>query len=255
MGYIYLITNKINGKKYVGQTQQSDINDRWCEHKRVSHHTLGRYIYNAYKKHGIENFKFQIVCICFDSDCNKYEEFYIKKFDCLVPNGYNLMSGGGNFKHHPETIKKMSESIKAYKKLHPQICSEETKKKLSEAFKGNKNPNYKKHMSEEQKQQISESRKKLIEDGKIIYKKGSSLTDKQIEALKKGRELAKQTKTKFSARKVGKYDLEGNLLATYNSISEAGRIEKLCNYSISKVCRCVPKYSKVGGFIWKYIDE
>lgn len=253
MGYIYLITNKINGKKYVGQTQQSDINDRWCEHKRVSEHTLGRYIYNAYKKHGIENFKFQIVCICFDSDCNIYEEYYIKKFDCLAPNGYNLMSGGKNFKHHPDTLKKMSESIKAYKKLHPQVCTEETRKKLSESLKGEKNPNFNKPMSEEQKQKISETHKKLIKEGKIKQNKGYELSEKQIEALKKGRELVNKSNGHFAIKKVGKYDLDGKLLAKYVSISEAGRKENILYQSICKVCK--GKYKTAGGFIWKYITD
>jgi group I intron endonuclease len=249
MGYIYLITNKINGKKYVGQTQQLDINERWCEHKKVSEHTLGRYILNAYKKHGIENFKFQIVCICFDSDCNIYEEYYIKKFDCLAPNGYNLMSGGKNFKHHPDTLKKMSESIKAYKKLHPQVCSEETRKKLSESRKGEKNPNFNKPMSEEQKQKISESRKKLIKEGKLNINKGIKITEKQLEGLKKGWEISKEK----TSKKVGKYDLEGKLLATYESISEAGRREDILYQSICKVCK--GKYKTAGGFIWKYITD
>jgi len=33
MGYIYLITNTLTGKKYVGQTQRDDIEKRWKDHK------------------------------------------------------------------------------------------------------------------------------------------------------------------------------------------------------------------------------
>lgn len=253
MGYIYLITNKINGKKYVGQTQQADINDRWRHHKNKM--SVGRFLLNAYNKYGIDNFKFQIICICFDSDCDKYEEFYIKKFDCLAPNGYNLMSGGHSFKHHPDSLKKMSESIKAYKKLNPQICTEETRKKLSESLKGEKHPNFNKPMSEEQKQKISESRKKLIKEGKIIPNKGRTLSEKQLEGLKIGWSIVKESKGRFAIKKVAKYDLEGNLLNTYPSISEAKRQTGICDSLISKVCKNVISYKTAGGFVWKYVDE
>ena len=167
MGYIYLITNTINGKKYVGQTQQDDIKSRWPAHRNMDSRCIGRYLLNAYKKHGIENFKFQIICICFDDACNTLETEYIQKYNCLVPNGYNLMSGGGNFKHHPETIKKMSDSLKGRRTV---ILNEESKKKISESLKGDKNPNYGKKMSDEQKKKLSESHKKYWEENKDIRK-------------------------------------------------------------------------------------
>jgi predicted GIY-YIG superfamily endonuclease len=40
MGYIYLIENLINGKKYIGQTIQNDINKRWNKHKQVNKNIL-----------------------------------------------------------------------------------------------------------------------------------------------------------------------------------------------------------------------
>lgn len=104
MGYIYLITNTLNAKKYVGQTQQKDIKSRWSKHKTALNGCP--LLTNAIKKYGFINFKFKIICICFDEDCNKYEEEYIKKFNSLAPNGYNLMTGRGNSKHNPDTIKK-----------------------------------------------------------------------------------------------------------------------------------------------------
>ena len=72
MGYIYLIENIINKKKYVGQTIQENINKRWGSHKQVNKRFIGTILYNAYKKYGIDNFKFKLICICFDKDTNKY---------------------------------------------------------------------------------------------------------------------------------------------------------------------------------------
>jgi len=60
MGYIYLITNQINGKQYVGQTIQDDIKKRWSTHKQVNKKYIGTCLFNAYKKYGIENFKYYV---------------------------------------------------------------------------------------------------------------------------------------------------------------------------------------------------
>jgi group I intron endonuclease len=59
MGYVYLITNKINGKQYVGQTLQEDIKTRWKSHRSIKKRTVGRILYNAYKKYGFDNFDYK----------------------------------------------------------------------------------------------------------------------------------------------------------------------------------------------------
>jgi group I intron endonuclease len=130
MGYVYLITNKINGMKYVGQSIQLDINSRWKTHKKVDKKYVGKILYNAYKKYGIDNFDYKIICICFDEDTDKYEEEYIKKYNTVHPNGYNLLQGGKNRKHNPETLKHLSEIMSG--ENHPQYgtkLSEERKKR------------------------------------------------------------------------------------------------------------------------------
>ena len=75
MGYIYVITNKINETKYIGQTIEKDINERWKSHFKKRSNC--RYLKYAFEKYGKEKFKFEIICICFDEDCNKYEDFYL----------------------------------------------------------------------------------------------------------------------------------------------------------------------------------
>jgi hypothetical protein len=64
-----MIKNKINGKLYIGQTIRQDINDRWRQHKSFKKDTIGNYLYNAYKKYGLNNFEYKLICICFDEDC------------------------------------------------------------------------------------------------------------------------------------------------------------------------------------------
>ena len=66
----------------------------------MKHKTVGKILFNAYNKYGTTNFKYKIICICFDEDTNKFEEEYIMKYNTIYPNGYNLMPGGNNKKHN-----------------------------------------------------------------------------------------------------------------------------------------------------------
>jgi hypothetical protein len=79
---------------------------------------------SAIKKYGKENFEISIVCEC-DSieEMNLKEEIYIKLFNSMVPNGYNLISGGNNRLASEETKRKMSISQKGIKN-HNQMSIE-----------------------------------------------------------------------------------------------------------------------------------
>lgn len=242
MGYIYLITNKINGKKYVGQTLCADVEIRWDQHRKVKKSCMGRYIYNTYKKYGIENFKFQIICICFDEDTDKYEDEYIKKYNTLVPNGYNLKGGGSHGKHHPETLKKMSESLKG-RKIGP--MSETQKEMIRQRMLGTKNPK-----SESTREKLSKIAKENHKNGKYDR---SIMTEeakrRQLEGLAKGRTNARNKK------KVNKYDVHGNYISSYESISHAAREHNMKTTGIRNVCKGEKHYKTAGGFIWKFAEE
>lgn len=82
---IYKIENLLNGKVYIGQSVH--IERRWQQHCQSSAKSL---IANAIKKYGKENFSFQIVEECDSNLLNDREMFYIKQYDSLVPNGYNI---------------------------------------------------------------------------------------------------------------------------------------------------------------------
>ena len=232
MGYIYLITNKINGKKYVGQTLCNDINDRWKQHR--SKKSIGRCLKAAYIKYGIENFKFQIICICFDEDSNKLEIEYIKKYNTISPNGYNLSSGGGNKMTHHDTKKLISEKLKGRKLPKEQV------EQMRQRMIGDKNPNYGKDMSEEIKQKL---RGKALLRGTII------LNEEQKERRNKGLLIGVEK----SKKKVGQYDINNKLIAEFNSIIEASNKTNISFRSIGRVCNNVKYYKTAGGFIWKFV--
>jgi group I intron endonuclease len=236
MGYIYIIENIVNGKKYIGQTLQNDINKRWRQHKSKNKNSIGQILFNAYQKYGINNFKFKILCICFDCDTNRYEIDYIKKYNTIYPNGYNLLEGGNNKKHNEYTKNILRQKLSGQN--HPNFdkkFSQERKMKISISKKGNLNPNYGKTISNEQKEKIKNTIKEFEKD------KRDKINKQISETLKLS---VKNCKSVFQ------YDLNDNFIKEYNSISEASQINCICRSSIQRCCD--GKYKTSKGFIWKY---
>jgi group I intron endonuclease len=154
MGYIYSITNRINNKKYIGQTINKDVEYRWKQHKGMYKNASCSCLLRAFKKYGIDNFDFKLICICFDEDCNRYEIEYIQKFNSIAPNGYNLLPGGNNKSHHPETREKLSKSHLGKK------ATIETKIKMSNSAQKGENHRYYKSMPQHILEAVSISREK-----------------------------------------------------------------------------------------------
>jgi group I intron endonuclease len=209
MGYIYTITNKTDNKTYVGQTVR-ELDTRWKDHLKKRSNC--RYLKSAINKYGVENFVFKLVCITFDNMLDDMEIQYIQKYNCLVPNGYNLRLGGNSGTHNAETKQKISESLKlTYKNgltpPRPQLGkphSEIHKKHLSECLKGRR-------LSQEtiNKRIISSRKNKIIQ-----------------------------------------FDIEGNRLHSFDSCKEAAEYIGISLNSIN-LC-CIGKAKTAKGFVWKY---
>lgn len=95
MGYIYKITNKVNGKMYIGQTKTS-IEERMRKHYSDAKWEKGvTGVDAAIRKYGEDNFQVDIICECDNEELNDLEVFYIEKYDTFnTPKGYNLTPGG-----------------------------------------------------------------------------------------------------------------------------------------------------------------
>lgn len=89
---IYKITNKINGKCYIGQS--INIETRWHHHKYFDKKLSCYPLYRAMSKYGKENFKLDIIEECPQKDLNEREIYYIKYYNSYE-NGYNQTLGGG----------------------------------------------------------------------------------------------------------------------------------------------------------------
>lgn len=127
MSYIYLVTNKINGKQYVGQHKFNGIG---MDNKYIGSGVL---LHKAYKKYGFENFTIELLEECNDEDLNPLEQLYIEHYNTLSPNGYNLTKGGdGHFGYvTPDYVKlKISQSLKGFE------FTEDRRKNISNALVG-----------------------------------------------------------------------------------------------------------------------
>lgn len=110
-GKIYLITNLINNKKYVGQTVMT-LKQRWNKHLSNSRTLNPTGIAGAIKKYGEQNFSMELLATCKIEDLNELEKYYIRKYNTFN-NGYNLTLGGEGGKtlnlNEEEVIKKYQE--------------------------------------------------------------------------------------------------------------------------------------------------
>ena len=125
-GKIYLVTNNLNGKQYVGQTIVAT--------NKVGH---GKLMTRAYAKHGKDNFTYDKICggLSNKAILNFAERFWIKVIDSRLPNGYNIEHGGSDKdKVSAETREKLRIANTGKKQ------SEETKAKRSAALKGRSRP-------------------------------------------------------------------------------------------------------------------
>ena len=130
---IYCITNLINNKKYIGQS--NNIGRRWKEHKenylRPKDRSYNSPIYQAIRKYGIENFKFEILEECNIEELDEKEIYWINFYQTFIDdtnNGYNMTRGGKVGEH----ISKTTSNI--YNILEDLNSSEDTLEKIASKY-------------------------------------------------------------------------------------------------------------------------
>lgn len=129
---IYRITNKTNGKCYIGFT--SRVNKRRHEHFRKTNLNINSLLYRAMKKHGIKNFIFEVIYQSKDEKHthNIMEPYFIKEY---AIHGYNMTTGGDGGATRTgavlsdETKRKISKSVK--KTMNTSECQRKLRRKKS----------------------------------------------------------------------------------------------------------------------------
>ena len=195
---VYLITNTVNGKQYVGQT--GNFRKRKNFWNCLTQKYSNKYLNEEREKYGLENFDVSIIKeVETQEEALKLEEYYIKELNTLYPNGYNFKFGG---KNNSGSCK--GELNHMYGKHH----SEETKKKMSDAHKGEKSHMYGTHLSEETKKKMSDAHK-----GRKAWNKGKKTGIKMSEEHK-------QKLREATSKPIARIN-EDNSLTIFNSVSEA----------------------------------
>lgn len=278
MGYIYKITNIITDKSYIGKTIYS-INHRWRQHiDNSKKDSYQRYeLYRDMKKYGIENFNIvEIEKVDDHNLLSQKEKYWISYYDTFI-NGYNNTLGGdGEPLYNYDVIWSLWEDGYKIKEISKKIgCNDfvvrtvldfhdiSTEERMARSYDdqiktrtrlSRKVRQINIHTGEVLKEypSISAAAKELEKDssylGKVCRKNGEAYGYKwefvNNEYIKRD----------FTARKVGQVDLGTNeIIAVYDSISEAARSVDGDSSYIGKVCRGIQKSSK--GYGWVYIDN
>lgn len=136
---VYLVTNKKNGKKYVGQHAGSDLEAYWRRNVWLAEEGYQgkRALYRAIRKYGEEGFEVKpLVIVGTKQEMDLYEIGMIKAWNTTdSENGYNITQGGDGslgVKMSAETRAKMSKAREG------KTMSEENRLKFIERNKGNK---------------------------------------------------------------------------------------------------------------------
>lgn len=130
-GYIYKITNSVNGMIYVGQTKQN-IYTRFRQHCKVNTVTHG-ILSDAIDKFGSDSFTIETIDIATSREqLDKKETYWIRKLGSFYPHGYNLNNGGKGTVVSEETRQKMRDAHLG------KSLSETTKQKVSDALRKRK---------------------------------------------------------------------------------------------------------------------
>ena len=282
MGYIYKITNSINGKVYIGKTMRS-IESRLYEHKYVAENTEAHNssypLYQAMRKYGIENFSFEIIEECNNQAIDEKEKEYIKQYNSYIgfknSNGYNATLGGeGAVKHDRKLIYDLWEKGASIKEISNQfnIDRNTVSKILREHYK-----NIETEIENRRRNNLSKSHSievfqysingtllntfpsyKEAEEALGIFnistaaEKGTKaggyywISDKSIYTIEDL--LNKPRGKELKYKPVNQYDLNNNYIATYNSLKEATAVTKVSH--IGDVCN--GKRKSAGGYKWEW---
>lgn len=166
-GGIYQIENQRNGKRYIGSAV--NLKRRWTVHLRSlrSGQHYNRHLQAAYDKYGEQSLILSILEYVESERLIEREQYY---FDALSPE-YNLCPIAGSplgYRHTPETRKKISKALGGERNPNYGIRgrqspnygrrhSEETKHRMSESKKGERNAFYGKRHSKKTREQMSKA--------------------------------------------------------------------------------------------------
>lgn len=247
---VYMHTNRVNGKKYIGITGNKPTY-RW---NNGEGYKLQPLFYNAIKHYGWDAFSHDILYTGLSKEEAEHLEIaMIKKYNTQNKDvGYNLASGGyvnSGWNLSEEAKKKISKACKGHS------VSEEARKRISESQKGNAHW-LGKHHTEKTRQKL-----KKLRSGKGNGMYGRIVSDdvkERISEAMKGRKVGEETRRKIGESKAGSKNYNSKRVQCietgkiYGSITDAANDTGVGKYGISK--NCLGRALSAGGLHWKIYE-
>lgn len=202
-GHVYIITCKSTGKQYVGQALSHRLNrgkykpfgyqGRFRDH--ISEAVCNtkkkqcRYLNNAIRKYGAEQFTVELIEECLTEILDEKEKYYIGQYNTLYPNGYNLTHGGKTTYIVNTPDVDILEPNTPGKRGGCSMRSDETRNRISHSLKESFNSeDYRNTVSKRVQTQHSSNKYQRFKDSKIdinnldkyLYERNSKTSGKYI---------------------------------------------------------------------------
>lgn len=264
MGYIYMITNDINNKKYIGQTI-NNVQARFTQHKIDARNDSQLHFHRAIRKYGESHFQISIIEECENDILNDREKYWINYYDSYN-KGYNSTLGGDGHPKYNITTEQVGklwdEGFSITEIANKLNISRGAVKIRISAY-----PNYKKEKSIARGIQKTAEKKYIpvyqwSGTGELIAKYKSGIEAEQKTGYDRKAISSAIVKNTFSngflwthgetpvfKHRIGQYDLEGNFIKFWTNATEAGKALKCDSSSIRKCCK--GKSKTCHNFIWK----
>lgn len=232
VGYIYCITNRVTGKQYIGQTNTT-VKRRYTEHLRcaTSSKDTTSLLYCAMRKYGVDNFSVEsLESVTSDSKdglksiLNDREIFYVASKNTYKPNGYNMTAGGYAFAEHvavPVVQVLSSGEIIAF---------------------------YASMQDAESALDIPYGSIKRALHSNAHYANGFFWYQNENNQDRVGSFIGEQQRNDITA--VYQFNLSGELIQSFSSLTEAEHETGINHAKISAVCS--GRRKSTGGYVWSY---
>lgn len=231
---IYLITNNVNGKKYIGQSR--NLIKRWNQHKTESRKDNPKMIVDkAIKKYGIDNFSFEILFECPLDMLDDWETDMIRLYDSVRPRGYNCVDKCRGVSE--KEIEKLSNRMKENNPMKDPDVVDKVRNKL----KGTHHNRVTEYQIEVTKKRMKENNP--MKNPEVIKKVSMKMTGKKLDKERVIRNSKYTNILQFS--KDGKFIKKWDLVS---DIEKELHIDYCCIYAVLN-----GKQKTAGGYIWRCI--
>jgi len=241
---IYKITNKINGKIYVGQS--IDIHKRWREHKsdfknRKDRHNI--YFQRSWDKYKSINFEFEVIERCNKTELDIQERYWVKYYNSSdIQFGYNADEGSNGKVINKETKFRMGAGNRGIARNNQKIVQISLDGVLIRTWNNE-----------------LEIRTEFIKETRSIrgccrkepkrYTAHGYIWIYEDEYLETGLDIDYYRRNKI-VKEVLQFDLDMTFIKEWKSITEASKKLNIADWCISFCCN--GKRKKASGFIWQY---